>query len=173
MDNTTLFFQIFGLNKQSPILDQLMVFGATHLIYLTILFVLLLSLKGKTADKKAFLTLLLAIPISILFIKVIHLFFVENRPFVAFHFLPIVGENADASFPSRHATISAVIAFSYTYFKSKWALPFIFIATWIGFSRIFVGVHYPLDIIGGFAVAALSLFTGLQIIKLFKLYFLH
>lgn len=166
MDNTTLFFQIFGLNKQSSILDQLMVFGATHLIYLTILFVLLLSLKGKTADKKAFLTLLLAIPISILLIKVIHLFFVENRPFVAFHFLPIVGENADASFPSRHTTISAVIAFSYTYFKSKWALPFIFIATWIGLSRVYVGVHYPLDIIGGFVTAATAILIALRIKRL-------
>lgn len=166
MANTTLFFQIFGLNKQWPILDQLMIFGATHLIYLTILIILLLGLKGKTADKKAFLTLLLAIPISILLIKVIHIFFMESRPFVTFHFLPVIAEKADASFPSRHATISAVIAFSYTYFKSKWTFPLIFVATWIGLSRIYVGVHYPLDIIGGFVTAATAVFIALRIKRL-------
>lgn len=171
MNNISLFFQVFNLNGRFQILDQLMIFGATHLIYLAILFVLFLGLKGKTADKKAFLLILLGLPIAVLLIKVIHLFFIESRPFVTFHFLPIVAEKADASFPSRHATISAVIAFSYTYFKSKWAPLILFIMLWVGISRIFVGVHFPLDIIGGFTVAAVATFIALQIKNLLKTIF--
>lgn len=166
MVNTELFFRIFNLNGQFPILDQLMIFGATHLIYIMIFTILLLGLKGKITDKKAFLLILVGIPIAVLLIKIVHLFFFESRPFVTFSFLPLVTENADASFPSRHATISAVIAFAYTYCKSKWALLFLLTMLWISFARIYVGVHYPLDIAGGFAVGAVSLFLTLQLKKL-------
>lgn len=169
MDNTCLFFQIFNLNGQSWVLDQLMIFGSTYLIYLTLLLVLALGLKGETKEKKAFLLILLGIPVAILLIKGIHLFYYENRPFVTFNFPPIVPEDINASFPSRHATISAVLAFAYTYFKSKWSPIFLFIMLWIGLSRVFIGVHYPMDVIGGFIVAIIALTLSLQIKKIFKI----
>lgn len=171
MDNTVLFFQIFNLNGRSQILDQLMIFGTTYLIYIVFLFVLIIGIKGGIKAKKAFLLIILGIPISILLIKGIHLFFYENRPFVTFNFLPIVAEQADASFPSRHATIISVIALSFTYFKSKWALLLLPIMFWIGLSRIFVGVHYPLDIIGGLITAGVALIIAIQIKKILKLLF--
>lgn len=163
MDNTDLFFKVFNLNGQLWILDKLMVFAAEPLIYLIIIFIFLLGIKGNTQDKKAFLLILLAIPISVLLIKGIHLFYFEPRPFVALNFIPIVMEEADATFPSRHATIASVIAFSHMYFKSKWAPLLLFFAIWIGVSRVYVGVHYPLDIPGGFVTASLALVLGLQV----------
>lgn len=173
MDNTSLFFQIFSLNGQSWILDQLMIFGAEPLIYLTIIFIFLLGLKGSAADKKAFLLILLAIPISVLLIKGIHLFYFEPRPFIIHNFIPIVTEEADATFPSRHATIASVIAFSHMYFKSKWAPLLLFFAIWVGISRVYVGVHYPLDILGGFVTAAAALIIALYIRKILKMLFLR
>lgn len=166
MVNTELFFQIFNLNGQNAILDKLMLFGATDLIYLTLAIMFILGIKGRIREKKSFLLIILALPVAVLLIKIIHLFFYESRPFVAFNFPPVTPESQDASFPSRHATISAVIAFAYTYCKSKWALLFLPIMVWIDLSRIYVGVHYPLDIIGGFAVGAISLFLALQFKKL-------
>lgn len=151
---------------------KLMVFGATYLIYLAFILGLLLTLKGGIRERKAFLLILIGFPIAILLIKFIHLFYFEPRPFITLHFTPIIAAAADASFPSRHATIAAVIAFSYTYFKSKWALLFLPVMVWIGSSRIYVGVHYPLDIIGGFAVGGVALFIGLGLKKLlFRTYF--
>lgn len=173
MDNTTLFFQIFNLNGQSWVLDQLMIFGSTYLIYLTFLLVLVLSLKGKIDERKALLLIILGIPIAVLLIKGVHIFYYEPRPFVTFSFAPIVPEEANASFPSRHATISAVIAFAFVYFQSKWAPLILFIMIWIGLSRIFVGVHYPLDIIGGFIVAIAAIFICLQIKKILEACFLR
>lgn len=171
MTNTDLFFQIFNLNGKSWILDQLMIFATTYLIYLAILLVFILGLKGGIKERKSFLIIILSIPIAVLLIKTIHLFFFEPRPFVAFHFSPIVFETSNASFPSRHATISAVIAFAYTYFRSKWAPFFLSMMVWIGISRIFVGVHYPLDVLGGFASGAISILLGLQVKKILKLGF--
>ena len=165
MNNTDLFFSIFNLNGKFWLLDQTMIFGATTLIYLIFLLCLILAFKGSIKEKKAVLLIILGLPLAFILIKIIHLFFYENRPFAALHFLPIVAEKMDASFPSRHATIAAVIAFSFTFFKSKWALLLLPVMLWIGTARVFVGVHYPQDILGGFAVAAIALFLSVQIKK--------
>lgn len=172
MDNISLFFSIFNLNGHYPILDKLMIFGATDLIYLTFLVIFILAFKGSVREKKAVLLIILGLPIAILLIKAIHLFIFEPRPFIAYHFPPIVPETTYASFPSRHATIAAVIAFSYTYLKSKLAPLFLFIMIWVGLSRIYVGVHYPLDILGGFGVGILSLMLAAQMKNLLKIGFL-
>lgn len=173
MVNTELFFQIFNLNGQNAILDKLMLFGATDLIYIIFAMVLILGIRGGIREKKSFLLIILALPVAVLLIKIIHLFFYENRPFVTFNFPPYASESQDASFPSRHATISAVIAFAYTYCKSKWSLLFLLSAFWISFARIYVGVHYPLDIIGGFITAIIALAITVWIQKILKRIFLN
>lgn len=172
MINVDLFFQVFNLNGRYFILDQLMIFASTSLIYLTFLLSLLLAFKGSIKERKALLLIIITLPIAVLLIKFIHLFIFEPRPWVAFDLIPLTDFDADASFPSRHATISAVLGFSYLFFKSKWAPLFLFIAAWIGFSRIFVGVHYPLDVLGGFATALLALVLAVQVKKIFYRLFL-
>lgn len=166
MSNTELFFLIFNLNGQNEILDKLMIFGSTELIYLTFAAIIVLGIKGGIKEKKTFLLIILGLPIAVLLIKIIHLFIFVDRPFVNFDFKPIVPEGINASFPSRHATISAVIAFAYMYLKSKWYLLFLPIMIWIGMGRIYIGVHYPLDIIGGFALGLIIVFLAILLKRL-------
>ncbi len=173
MDNLNLFFLIFGLSKQSSILDTLMIFGAEYLIYLAFLLAFTLIFKGSAEEKKSLLLVFLTLPIVVIFIKIIHLFFIEPRPFISYHISPLVSEGANASFPSRHAAIMSTLAFAYVYYNSKWALLFLFLMIWVGISRIYVGIHYPLDIIGGFIVGIVSLMIAKQIVKLLKLKFSH
>lgn len=171
--NTDLFFLVFNLKGQNPILDQLMIFATEYLIYLTFLLVLILALKGGIKEKKSFLIIILSLPIAVLIIKLIHIFVFEPRPFVTYNLIPLVSETLNASFPSRHATISAVLAFAFTYFKSKWAPLLLLIMVWISISRVYVGVHYPLDLIGGWATAIISIALALQIKKILKIDFLR
>lgn len=163
MDNISVFFQIFNLNGKSPVLDQLMIFGATSLIYLASFLALALGFKGGIKEKKTALLIFLGLAIAFILIRMIHLFIHEPRPFATFHFLPIVPEPTLNSFPSIHTTIISIIAFSFTYFKSRWNLLFLPVMIWIGLSRVYVGVHYPLDIIGGFATAIVALIIAAQI----------
>lgn len=69
------------------------------------------------------------------------------------------------SFPSSHAMniFTGCILFSYSYRKIKEIL--LIIAILVSYSRIYVGVHYPFDVLAG---AILGVFCAFIIITLFK-----
>jgi undecaprenyl-diphosphatase len=61
------------------------------------------------------------------------------------------------SFPSDHTAGAVAIAVSLWLYNRKLGLP-MFISLLIGFSRIYVGHHYPTDVLGGIVVGAISAF---------------
>ena len=65
---------------------------------------------------------------------------------------PLVHAPIDASFPSGHAATSFAAATMLSFARPRWAPAFYLLALAIGFSRVYVGVHYPLDIVGGAAL---------------------
>ncbi len=180
--NTDLFFLIYNLSQKNPILDSLMIFGADYLIFIVYFLILAWAIFGKSKDRKAFILSMLGFGVVLILTHLIRIFVHENRPFVTFSIKPLIattpwvtflsfsiGGVSLVSFPSVHAVIISTITFSYIYFKTQLAPFLIFSLIWIAFSRIFVGVHYPLDIVGGILVGFLSVFLVLQLKKFFHL----
>ncbi len=67
----------------------------------------------------------------------------------------------DFSFPSGHTLSSFVAAFILLDRDKRFGIPAICIAAMIAFSRMYLFVHFPTDILGGIALAGL-IFAGLK-----------
>ena len=76
---------------------------------------------------------------------------------------PIVRLPTDHSFPSGHTATSFAAALVLARAVPQRAWLFYVLAAAIGFSRIYVGVHYPLDVLGG---ALLGLLVATALLRL-------
>ena len=76
--------------------------------------------------------------------------FDRPRPFEALTDAdPLLGATLGASMPSGHAATSFAGAVVLSALVRRWAPAFFVLATAIAFSRVYVGVHYPLDVLAG------------------------
>jgi len=89
------------------------------------------------------LALLLAQPISHLVDRA--------RPYVAHpaHTHLLLSRSPDASFPSDHATGAFALAFGIWLYDRTIGTVLLVIAALLAFSRVYVGMHYPGDVLGG------------------------
>lgn len=89
---------------------------------------------------------------------VISLFYFHPRPFVDNLGTQLIGHAPDSSFPSDHTTFIFSISVMLLFNKTTRALVIVlcgcsFIS---GLSRVFGGVHFPLDILGAILVSIFS-----------------
>jgi undecaprenyl-diphosphatase len=58
----------------------------------------------------------------------------------------LVHHGADNSFPSDHASLAFAVAFAVLMFHRRLGIVLVAVAVGVGLDRIFVGVHYPVDV---------------------------
>jgi undecaprenyl-diphosphatase len=76
---------------------------------------------------------------------------------------PLVHVPGNPSFPSAHAATSFACAATLAWLTPLSPIALYTLATLIAFSRVYVGVHYPLDVIGG-AALGLGVATALRLL---------
>jgi undecaprenyl-diphosphatase len=81
-------------------------------------------------------------------------FFYRARPFVDHAVTLLIAHPPDASFPSDHLAVAGalIVALWPILGRTRWV--WIGLSGTIGLARLFVGVHYPTDILGGFVLGA-------------------
>lgn len=76
---------------------------------------------------------------------------------------PLVQLPATYSFPSGHATVSFACATVLILAVPRLRVPLYVLAALIAFSRVYVGVHYPFDVLAG-AVLGVGIATALRML---------
>ena len=79
----------------------------------------------------------------------------RTRPFVAHHQIHPLYVVHSSSFPAGHAATAFAGAVLLAMLAARLAPAFLLLATLIGLSRIYDGVHYPTDVLAGAALGAL------------------
>ena len=141
-------------------LDTLSIFGAEYLFIVIAGIALVYFLRQpRSAQKRIVIFAALTLPLIFIVSKIAALFYDDPRPFVVGHFIPLIPHEPDNGFPSDHVLLCAGIA-AIIYPSSKslslilWALTLL-----VGMSRVQVGLHHPVDIVGsiGMAIAVAAL----------------
>lgn len=151
--NGSLFDAINDLAGHVTFADDVMKFAAQYLIYA--LFALVFAswfVRGGSDQSRrlAAYTALGTAALSLLAIVVIQRFYDHPRPFVnRSGVVLLISHGADTSFPSDHATAAFAFAAGIAMYRLRYGLALMALAALIAFARVYVGVHYPFDVLGG------------------------
>jgi len=165
--DTDIFYFINGLSDNIPVIDEVFK-GIANDYFLMVASCLILifiwfgtvDLRERTKNQIAVLNAVIAVGLANALVALSDFLYFRVRPFNA---LPADSINllyyrpTDSSFPSNFAAVLFAMAFAILFKNRKYGWLLLFIALVGGFARIYVGVHYPLDILGG---AALGLFAS-------------
>ncbi|MCE5214259.1 MAG: phosphatase PAP2 family protein [Methanobacterium sp.] len=127
---------------------------------------------GGENGKKVAILGLAALFLSNVLVYLLKLIVAEPRPFLTLpHVDLLVSENDIYSFPSSHTASSFALAIiiglkyklNFKGINLRLIYPLLAFAGIVGFSRIYVGVHYPFDILFGALVGILSAILVLKV----------
>ncbi len=149
---------LYALQKlHNPILDAIMVFitrlGDDGLLWIAIGVICLFFTKSRKMGLQVLLSMLFTYIIGNLILKNI---FARPRPCdIDTTVTMLISRPHGHSFPSGHSMNGMVAAVTLFLNDKKIGIPTLILATLIGFSRMYLFVHFPTDVVGGFAVAIL------------------
>jgi len=132
----------------TPIFKLITMLGNGGLIWILLIAIMLCFKKTRTLGFLSLLTLILSFIINNVLLKNI----VERiRPF---NMIPnlhaLITNPTDFSFPSGHTASSFAVAGTiFLYGNRKYGILALMFAVAIGFSRLYLGVHYPSDVLFG------------------------
>ena len=128
--------------------------GSLGLIWLAIATLLMVLWRRPSI----FVSVLVAVAVSDLLAEAGKLVVQRHRPFET-----QIGPRSNAhSFPSGHTATSFAAATVLAFYAPRWRVPFFLLATAIGLSRIYNGMHYPTDVLAGAVLGVLVAMTVLR-----------
>ncbi len=154
-----LFRMINGLAGQWPALDGVMFFLATDYMVPTIAFSLVLFfwLSGRDAERSMAVSGLVAFVWANVIVKGLNLLWQRPRPFTTHDEVTLLFYRpSDPSFPANSAMALAALGWAIWRHNRRVGGGFLVLALAMGVARVYVGVHYPFDVLGGWMLGLVA-----------------
>ena len=136
------------------------IFAAEWVILIVPIGLVLMWTNGVPGQREAAVRALLAAVVALAMSKIIGLIWFHPRPFMTGMGQSFLHHAADSSFPSDHATgmFSVALALAICQLREARRFGTVLLALGIAvaWARVFLGVHWPLDMIAGFMVSAVA-----------------
>jgi undecaprenyl-diphosphatase len=146
--------------------DLLFIFGAKYLFIFSLLISGIYFLKQPFLIKKKMIIFAL---VSLPMIYSLALFgghlYNNPRPFVVGNFTPLIPHTPDNGFPSDHVLMVSAVSAILLFFNRRIALFLWVITLLVAISRVYVGVHHPIDVIGSALFSIIGSCIAYLIIK--------
>lgn len=161
--NNQVFNFFYGLSSE-PFIAKLAIFLSYPFTYIVLFSLVIWAIFISKRKMYNFSLFFLSGVFSWLMAFILKIIFKIPRPFISSNIIPLYQETG-FSFPSEHMAVFTAISISMFLVNRKFGFLFLLIALMIGFSRIIIGVHYPVDIIGGFLVGLIISIIFREIFK--------
>jgi undecaprenyl-diphosphatase len=134
-------------------MNILAIFGAKYLYLIEIVLVVIyFFLQTRSKQKSIVVLSAIFFPLTYIVAKAVSFLYFDPRPFVVGHFTPLIAHAPDNGFPSDHMLLTCAIASILFVYNKKLGVIAWIIAFIIGASRVFVGVHHWIDIVGSVVI---------------------
>lgn len=150
------FFQLInappGMSHQQLLMATLL---ASWLIALVPIAMVIGWVRGDQAARLDLLQILLAVGLALALAQAITIVWPQPRPFALHVGTQYLDHSTDPGLPSDHVTVfwSLALATLRSRKFALWGFPLLAVGLVVGWSRIYLGVHFPLDIAAALPVA--------------------
>ncbi|MEO5635434.1 MAG: phosphatase PAP2 family protein [Candidatus Paceibacterota bacterium] len=166
--NDRIFYFFYNFAHRSEIFDAVAIFFAVYFPFIVVISAIIFLLYYRRSIKD-FFVVFFASGLAWVIATTLKFYIHTDRPMVVFDNVQVLFDKSSYAFPSGHATFFAALAISIFLIDRRIGYIFMFFTLLIGMARIVAGVHFPIDILGGFIIGPMVAY----IIKLISIKFAY